>query len=223
MNENAQLTGQEGGGTAAQPDVGPDGLAQPARPGRWWSRGLVALIAAVTAGTVAVHLAMTFLYVAPSNPVSQAYSKQIDAWMLPLFQQDWNLFAPDPLSENVDIKARATVQPSDTVTDWIDLTAADRAAEVGDPVPSHVTLNGLRLAYVQYLDTHSAEGESTTPLGPIVQQYLENLVVDRLQGLGAGRITAVQLQITTTLLPGPGRTAAQTAPQTETFTWWTVS
>jgi hypothetical protein len=33
----------------------------------------------------------------------------------------------------------------------------------------------------------------------------------------------VQVRFIVTLLPGPGRTAAQTAPQTQTLPWWLVS
>jgi hypothetical protein len=183
---------------------------------------LVAVAAVVTAGVVAVHLLMTFLYNAPTNPVSAKYQAQINWWMSPLFNQDWHLFAPDPQSSNIDVQVRARLAAGGAVSGWIDLSVQDQAATIGDPMPSHLTTNGLRNAYSEYQSTHSSYGNSTAPLGPIAQQYLENLVVDSLQGQVGGKIAAVQLQVTTILLPGPGRTAKQTAPQVQRLDWWTV-
>lgn len=204
-------------GEQARPD-----RAEPRRPGRRWSRGLVALAAVFTAGMVTVHLLMTFLYNAPPNPVSSRYAAQIDWWMSPLFYQDWHLFAPEPSTSNVDVQVRARLASGGTVSQWIDLSAQDQAATTGDLIPSHVTVNGLRTAYTEYTSTHSQYSESASSLGPIAQQYLENLVVDRIQGQVGGKIAAVQLRFTTALVPGPRRTAKETAPHTETLIWWTV-
>ncbi|HEV2634977.1 MAG TPA: DUF5819 family protein [Actinocrinis sp.] len=175
-----------------------------------------------TAGMVTVHLLMTFLYNAPPNPVSSRYAAQIDWWMSPLFYQDWHLFAPEPSTSNVDVQVRARLASGGTVSQWIDLSAQDQAATTGDLIPSHVTVNGLRTAYTEYTSTHSQYSESASSLGPIAQQYLENLVVDRIQGQVGGKIAAVQLRFTTALVPGPRRTAKETAPHTETLIWWTV-
>lgn len=43
--------------------------------------------------TVLAHAALVFLHVAPSNSVSQRYARQINAWVYPLFEQNWRLFA----------------------------------------------------------------------------------------------------------------------------------
>jgi hypothetical protein len=40
--------------------------------------------------------------------------------------------------------------------------------------------------------------------------------------LAGSTIGSVQIRAVTTLLPGPGRTLAQTAPQVRTLDWWTV-
>lgn len=218
----------EGDGSGGEP--APPGTPTPAeneqppgprRPRRWWSRTLVAAAAALIAAVVGTHLMMTFLFNAPTNTISAGHTRQIDGWMLPLFNQNWHLFAPDPYSENVDIAVRGRLTDG-TVSGWVDLSAQDQAAE-HNPVPGHITVNALRNAYTDWASTHSEDGGTTSALGPLAQEYLENLVVDRAEGSVGKSIGAIQLRITTALIPGPGRTARQTAPRVQTLDWWVVS
>jgi hypothetical protein len=194
----------------------------PAPLTRRWSRALVAGATAAMAAALAVHLTATFLYNAPVNTVSQRYSQQIRWWIDPLFTQNWRLFAPNPISENVSVQARASLAPDGRVSGWVDLSAQDRAAVLGDPVPGHIAVNGLRNAWFSWAATHDANGNPTADGAALMQQYLLNLVLDRLHGAVGGPIGSVQIRTVTTLIPGPGRTAAQTAPQTRTLDWWTV-
>ena len=202
--------------SASIPEPGPAPLT------RRWSRALVAGTVVVVVAVLGVHLSATFLYNAPSNPVSQRYAKQIQWWMEPLFTQNWRLFAPNPISENVSVQARASLSPDGSVTEWVDLSAQDQAAGQGDPVPGHQSENGLRNAWFEWLQTHDSNGNPTGGQSAIMQQYLLNLVLDRLHGSLSGTIVSVQIRAITTLIPGPGRTAAQTAPQTRTLDWWTL-
>lgn len=196
--------------------------APPRRPTRRWSRALVGATAAVTAAAAAVQMAATFLYDAPANPVSAKYRAQIDWWMNPLLNQDWELFAPNPISENLEVDARVSVGPSAEVTPWTDLSAIDRDGTVGNPAPTHLTMNGLRNAWREYTTTHEASGLPNSPLASVAQQYLENLVLQYLSPREPGRIDSVQVRFVVTLIPGPGRSAAQTAPQTQTLPWWVI-
>lgn len=196
--------------------------ARPVRLVHRWSRTLVAVAASVVAAVLGVHLTATFLYNAPSNPVSQRYATQIQGWMQPLFTQNWWLFAPNPLSENVSVQARATLSANGRVTGWFDLSAQDSAAVRHDPVPGHIAENALRNAWFEWADTHEANGDPNDPTAPIMQRYLLNLVAQRLHEQVAGPISSVQVRAVTTLIPGPGRTPAETAPQTRTLAWWTV-
>ena len=195
---------------------------RPARPTRLWSRALVAGTVAVTAVVIAVHLTATFLYNAPSNPVSQRYASRLNTWMNPLFAQNWQLFAPNPISENVELRARASVAANGRITGWTDLSALDSAQITGDPLPGQVAENELRNAYFSWAETHDAHGNPTASDGQLMQQYLENVVVDRLAPRVGGPIGSIEIEVTVTLLPVPGRTAKQTAPQTEDLGWWTV-
>jgi hypothetical protein len=183
----------------------------------------VGVTAAATAIAVAAQLSATFLYNAPANPVSKRYQAQISWWMNPLLNQNWQLFAPNPISENLEVDARASVGPSAAVTPWVDLSAVDRAATVDDPAPSHLTMNALRNAWREYAQTHGSNGLPSSPLAATAQQYLQNLALDYLRPLERGTIDSVQVRFTVTLIPGSGRTAAQTAPQTQTLPWWVIA
>ncbi len=191
---------------------------------RRWSRSLVGGMTLAVVAVVIVHLAATFLYNAPANPVSQRYAKSVHWWMEPLFSQNWRLFAPNPFSENVEIDARASLDPDGRTTGWVNLSAQDEAAVLGDPVPGHITENELRNAWFQWMGTHDGNGNPTGTNAAVMQQYLLNVVLERLRGhVGGGVIGSVQIRAITTLIPGPGRTAAQTAPQTRTLDWWSLA
>ena len=213
--------------SASIPGTGTPATREPApipRPlTRRWSRALVAGMTLAVTAVVVVHLAATFLYNAPANPVSQRYTKQVNWWMQPLFSQNWRLFAPNPISENVEVDARASVVPDGRTTGWVNLSAHDEAAVRGDPVPGHITENELRNAWFQWVETHDDNGNPTGTNADVMQQYLLNVVLERLRGeVGTGTIGSVQIRAITTLIPGPGRTPAQTAPQTRTLDWWSI-
>jgi len=193
------------------------------RPSRRWSRALVGATVAATAVVAVLQLLATFFFNAPSSVVSKRYTAQISWWMSPLLDQNWQLFAPNPISENLQVEARASVGPSGTLTDWVDLSAIDQASTTGNPAPSHQTMNGLRNAWREYAETHTASGQPSSPVADVSRQYLENLVLSYLRPLEPGAIGSVQVRFVVTLIPGPGRTAAQTAPQTQTLPWWVVA
>ena len=179
----------------------------------------------LTAVLIAIQASATFLYNAPSNVVSQRYAAQVSWWMAPLLNQNWQLFAPNPISENLEVDARVSVGPSATVTPWVNLSAIDVADTVGNPVPSHLTMNGLRNAWREFTGTHTASGLpiAGSPLAATAQGYLQNLALGYLRPRESAAIDSVQVRFIVTLLPGSGRTAAQLAPQTQTLPWWLVT
>ena len=192
-------------------------------PRRRWSRALVGASVLLTGVAVAIQLTATFLFNAPSNVVSQKYAAQISWWMTPLLNQNWQLFAPNPISENLELDARASTGASGTVTPWLNLSAIDEATTVGNPAPGHLTMNALRNAWREFSDTHTSSGLPNSPLAATSQGYLENLVLGYLRPRETGPIDSVQVRFVLTLLPGPGRTAAQTVPQPQTLPWWVVA
>ncbi|MBW8735772.1 MAG: hypothetical protein JF621_01090, partial [Streptomyces turgidiscabies] len=72
-----------------------------------------ALAVAVVAVAACVHLGMVFLHVAPSNTVTKEHIRKIDDWIYPEFEQNWKLFAPNPLQQNIAVEVRADVRTAD--------------------------------------------------------------------------------------------------------------
>ena len=182
----------------------------------------MALAVVLTAGAAAVHLTATFFFNAPSNVVSQRYQTQLTWWTSPLLTQNWQLFAPNPISENVEIDARASVGGSASITPWVDLSAIDQAVSTDNPAPSHLTMNALRNAWLEYTNTHGTDNQPNAPLAATAQQYLQSLVLGYLRPHVSGTIDSVQVRFIVTLVPGDGRTAQQMAPQTQTLPWWVM-
>lgn len=209
-------TPRSGRQTGPEPALNPRPLTRP------WSRALVGGMAFAVVAVVIVHLTATFLYNAPANPVSQRYARSVNWWMEPLFSQNWRLFAPNPISENLEIDARASLDPDGRLSAWVNLSAQDEAAVRGNPVPGHIAENELRNSWFQWLATHDDNGNPTGTNADLMQKYLLNVVLKRLDGHVGGRIGSVQVRVITTLIPGPGRTPAQTAPQTRTLDWWSL-
>jgi hypothetical protein len=182
---------------------------------------------AVLAGAVVYHLGTVFLSVAPSNPVSQRHSAEINQHVLPEFEQNWQLFAPNPLQDDIAVEAR--VQTLDTSgrradSPWIDLTAHDFAAIRGNPAPSHVDQNLLRRAWDYYTSWHSQQDESSTGFGgPLSVEYLKRIALQRIgRSYGGERIIQIQFRGVTTPLTGPGWTGAPATatPTYRQLAWW---
>jgi hypothetical protein len=177
------------------------------------------------------HLAAVFLHVAPANPISQRYGKQIDAWIYPVFEQNWKLFAPDPETVSRQISAR-TKRTSATgvveVSEWFDLTAVDDSAVKHNFFPSHTTNNLLRRAWTAYLDTHGNDDQPHSERARMVQEYLRNIAVDRVAGHRGDTFEAIQLRVITRAIPPPTtrdgpRPATSAAAETRELPWWTVA
>ncbi|MFJ2635149.1 DUF5819 family protein [Streptomyces sp. NPDC087422] len=186
---------------------------------------------ALIVATALTHVAMVFLHVAPANPISQRFGRQINAWIYPVFEQNWQLFAPDPESVDRTVYARvASTGPDGTmhVTAWVDLTAADTAAVEHDPFPSHTHQNMLRRAWSSYVDTHGSDDEPHSDRAVMTQRYLRNIAVQRVGArppVGDGPVQSVQLRVVTVPVAvqhaRPVATAA-TAADTRLLPWWKV-
>ncbi|MEU3545418.1 DUF5819 family protein [Streptomyces longwoodensis] len=179
--------------------------------------------------TTLVHLGAVFLHVAPPNPVSQRYNRQVVAWVYPLFEQNWQLFAPNPDSVNRRVWARTAHSGPDgsaRVSPWIDLTALDRAAVAHDPFPSHTAQNLLRRAWTSYVDTHGADDRARSPRAVMMQKYLSNIAADRVAGRRAGTFEFIQLRVVTAPVAAPGTAAGRRPPEpveNRLLPWWKVT
>ncbi|GAA2427333.1 DUF5819 family protein [Streptomyces glaucus] len=194
-------------------------------------RMVAALALAVVAGVVCVHLGMTFLHVAPPNTVSKRHGAAIDDWIYPEFEQNWKLFAPNPLQQNIAVQVRAEVRTADggvRTTGWYDLSAQDGRAVDGNPLPSHTQQNQLRRAWDVFVATHDGDNRPVGLRGALAETYLRRLVVLRLDRVAAagpgGVVDRVQVRSRTTPVPPPAwsRERVPGRPVYRTLSWWPV-
>ncbi|MET9469437.1 DUF5819 family protein [Streptomyces sp. NPDC006544] len=226
---------QQSSAAEAQPDqdgkppekaTGPEHLTAPYRAGVF--AGAVLCVA-----TALIHVLLVFLHVAPPNAVSQQYSRQVNAWIFPLFEQNWRLFAPDPESVNRQISARTVrTGPDGTahVSDWLDLSGPDGAAVEHNAFPSHTTQNLLRRAWSSYLETHGGDDQPRTERALMMQKYLSNIAADRVAARRGGPFDSIQLRVITRPIDppapvgGPRRTpSAATPADTRYLPVWKVA
>lgn len=206
---------------------------QPAEPSRVLLRAGTSVTVILCLATALVHVLLVFLHVAPPNPLSRQYSRQVNAWVFPLFEQNWRLFAPDPESVNRQISARTMHTAPDgsvRVSGWFDLTAVDNSAVEHNAFPSHTTQNMLRRAWSSYLETHGGDDRPGSQRALMIQQYLANIAADRISGRRGGSFESVQLRVITVPIAAPaevggtGQAAAASKPaETRYLPWWKVT
>ncbi|MFE6482862.1 DUF5819 family protein [Streptomyces sp. NPDC057757] len=188
--------------------------------------------AVVCLATALVHVLLVFLHVAPPNPVSRQYGRQVNAWVFPLFEQNWRLFAPDPESVNRQISARTLHTAPDGSTEvsgWFDLTAVDNSSVKHNAFPSHTAQNMLRRAWSSYLETHGGDDRPRSQRALMMQRYLTNIAADRLVARRGGTFESVQLRVITVPIAAPAalNVANPAAPvpnsaNTRYLPWWKV-
>lgn len=191
-----------------------------------------ALALAVVAVVVCVHVGMVFLHVAPSNTLTTAHGRAIDDWIYPEFEQNWKLFAPNPLQQNIAVQVRAEVQEKNgevRTTGWYDLSAEDGRAIDGNLVPSHTQQNELRRAWDFFVATHDGNNRAAGLRGALSETYLRRIVMLRLgrddaAGKG-GTIDQVQVRSRTTNVPPPKWSTEKISdkPMDRVLPWWPVT
>lgn len=189
----------------------------------------VAVSLALIAVLAGVHVAMVFLHVAPSNTASKEYGKAIDAWVYPEFEQNWKLFAPNPLQQNVAVQVKAEVSTPDgdrRSTGWIDLSAEDGDAIRGNLLPSHTQQNALRRAWDFYINSHDDKNRSSGLRGQLSESYVRRLVMARLERHDVGgEVERIQLRSSTSAVKAPdwSNEKFDLRPQFRVLPWWTVT
>ncbi|MFC7928688.1 DUF5819 family protein [Streptomyces cinereoruber] len=192
---------------------------------------VVAVALAVTGVFACVHLAMVFLHVAPSNTLTKQNGQAVDDWIYPEFEQNWKLFAPNPLQQNVSIEVRAELATADggrRTTGWIDLTAQDIGAIRHNPMPSHTQQNQLRRAVDFYFNSHNDEHRPNGLRGRLSEQYMRRIAVQRLDALPSladSDVRRIQLRAVTRPVPAPwwGTEKSKSSPSYRDFPWWRIT
>ncbi|MFI1173983.1 DUF5819 family protein [Streptomyces melanogenes] len=176
-----------------------------------------------------VHIAMVFLHVAPSNTVTKQHGKVVDDWIYPEFEQNWKLFAPNPLQQNIAVQARAEIRMADgtrKTTGWIDLSAGDGSGIRGNPLPSHTQQNELRRGWEFFINSHTDDNKPNGLRGELSDRYIHRIVMLRLGARrDGGTVERVQVRSVTTSVKAPrwSDEKIDTRPYYRVVPWWTVT
>ncbi|CAN95603.1 putative secreted protein [Sorangium cellulosum So ce56] len=80
---------------------------------------------ALLAAALCFHFAMTLAYLTPQNPLQLRFARLISGYMNPFFEQNWHLFAPDPITDTRLVMVACRLNEPDgstTETGWTDIT-----------------------------------------------------------------------------------------------------
>ncbi|CAL9487893.1 hypothetical protein SUDANB120_03191 [Streptomyces sp. enrichment culture] len=226
MEANGREAVEEPLPPGAPPPARAPGIAGLSAPGRVAASAALAAVAL----TACAHLAAVFLHVAPANTLSKRHAGAVDAWIYPEFEQNWKLFAPNPLQQNIAVEARAQVRTRDggLVTEaWRDLSAEDGAAIRHSLLPSHTRQNELRRAWDFFTASHDEEDRPVGERGGLSEQYLKRIALDRLRAArpaDGGEIVRIQLRSATRAVAAPVWSDEETDTRTyhRELSWWTV-
>ncbi|MFI7103823.1 DUF5819 family protein [Streptomyces sp. NPDC050161] len=194
------------------------------------SRIVICVAASAVAVAVAIHLAMMFLHVAPSNTLSRSQGKLIGDYVYPEYEQNWRLFAPNPLQQNIAVQVRAELRTRDgglRTTGWTDLTARDGQAIRHNLFPSHSQQNQLRRGWENFLSSHDAQNRPNGQRGELAERYIRRIMLQRMGAEWAkgGQVERIQVRSKTTpVMPPPWSTEKiSTKPEFRVLPWWQVT
>ncbi|MFJ8882308.1 DUF5819 family protein [Streptomyces sp. NPDC102402] len=192
---------------------------------------IVAALALSVMGLVAcAHVAMIFLHVAPSNTLTKQHGDVVDRWVYPEFEQNWKLFAPNPLQQNVSVHVRAELADDgadgSSITPWMNLSRDDGEAIRGNLLPSHVDQNELRRAWDFYTGSHDSEDHPNGMRGELSERYIRRIVMLRLDEHGyGGKVERIQVRSVVRSVGAPAWSDEKisTEPEFRELPWWTVT
>ncbi|MCX5444669.1 DUF5819 family protein [Streptomyces libani] len=195
------------------------------------SRIIIGTAACAVAVAVAVHVAMMFLHVAPSNTLSKQQGALISDYVYPEYEQNWKLFAPNPLQQNTHVQVRAQLRTEGgaaRTTGWTDLTARDGRAILHNPLPSHTQQNQLRRGWELFLNTHNAQNRPVGLRGELSERYIRRIVLLRMEDewtRSGGRIEQIQVRSQTTAVRPPPWSSEKISdkPVFRVLPWWQVT
>ncbi|SIT78530.1 DUF5819 family protein [Microbacterium sp. RU33B] len=131
---------------AAPPDVVAGSLSAAATPRSGPARRRIAprVVVAGACGVLALHFGITFLHVAPLNPLSQQFSALVSTWTSPFFTQNWELFAPDPVSRDTGVLVTGSIG-GEEIGRYLDLSTPMLERKLHNPVPDnlHYTVSSV--------------------------------------------------------------------------------
>ncbi|MFF8614764.1 DUF5819 family protein [Streptomyces sp. NPDC015350] len=190
---------------------------------------IVAAVVLSVIGLVAcTQLVMVFLHVAPSNTLTKRHGEAVDDWVYPEFEQNWKLFAPNPLQQNIAVHVRAEIAGADgrRTTAWMSLSGEDGKAIRGNLLPSHIHQNELRRGWDFYLNSHDNENRANGLRGRLSEQYIRRIAMLRLSEHDyGGTVERIQIRSETRSVTAPGWSEEKisTKPSYRVLPWWNIT
>jgi hypothetical protein len=167
-NGNApDLIGSEESPTGVDPET-------PARPRTSRGRRIVMHVSAGLVGLFAVwHIVATTLYATPATPLRELVPNEaFIAYNYPMFDQNWSVFAPEPISANYELSVRsATLVDGELVnTEWVNASKTELKLLRHNPLSPRAGY----AAYAQALGTNLAYKKlSEAEQAVVLESYYE--------------------------------------------------
>jgi len=115
------------------------------RAARWRRRTATVIASAL----ITTYFAAVIVHVGPLNTVKIRHGDQASRVLVPYFDQNWSLFAPDPISSERGILVRGRESGTARVTEWLDVTSSansdSRSRVLLSPRTSRIISNGLSM------------------------------------------------------------------------------
>lgn len=151
MSRGAGRTKPDSGGVPPrEPGVESGVSSQPSTPPRQRRHPAVRILLWVLVVAVSAHTLLIATWVGPSNQVRQAIGNDaLRSYVVPIFEQNWQLFAPDIRSREHSLEIRVSVVDASgdhQITEWLDLVDLENQMIRGNPFPTRMYLASRRVA-----------------------------------------------------------------------------
>lgn len=108
------------------------------------------LLAIPVVAAVVIHTLLIALWVAPMTPMQEELgNERLRSYVMPWFEQNWSIFAPNPRRTAVTFEVRALTEDSDgerQTTEWIDLVEVEDTIVAGNPLGTRTSKITRRIA-----------------------------------------------------------------------------
>lgn len=160
----------------------------------WYVRA-IALCAVVFTGW---HIFASFLWIFPVSPLRDVTpGNSLSSYMIPMFNQAWSVFAPEPANTDYRLQIRATVREvdgSEIETEWISAEQIEMSMNLHNLFPPRAGIQAEKIASA-YIGARNGLDEQQRPL--IEQNYLDedwlSMLQSQLEVSGSGNVNAFMI------------------------------